>query len=327
MINIDNILPKEQINDLSDFEKMIMKWTAFDHYCPSIKAEVIWDMMLSEFIVDMVEYAYGKKYGEQYTADNFYLLAKEFPIKSEEDDHTMQKDSDDDKKQKDSLSCSKVDYLVAFEADIDKKVILVELKTTPGSFSPKQLERYKNCDVEKLFDFYNKLISKKVNPNQFAKDPLKWEGSEKYTGQITYMFHQFSQFHGETGTMAISPSSFITRMKKMYKGMELFYLYVERVKTKGSEGTKDAYNLSVQMEVKNLKSNGENSAQEDKYVIYDSNHKNSPDDILEFMKGKYGKDSPKVKSWKTFCKLIDAVNNYKRDFEKRKKVYETYHRD
>ena len=318
MININNILPKD--NELTDFEKMIMKWTAFDHFCPSIKAEVIWDMMLSEFVVDMVSYTYRKKYGEQYTADNFYLLAKEFPIKSEEDDDT---------KQKDSLSCSKVDYLVAFEADKtseddNKKVILVELKTTPGSFSPKQLERYKNCDVKKLFDFYDKLISKKVKLNQFAKDPLKWEGSEKYTGQITYMFHQFRQFHGETGTMKDFPSSFIKTMQNMYKGMELFYLYVERVKTKGSEGTKDAYNLSVQMEVKKLEGN---DAQVGKYMIYDSNHKNLPDDFLEFITGKYGKDSSKVKSWKTFCKLIDAVNNYKTDFEEKKQKYEPYHRD
>ena len=58
MININNILPED--NELTDFEKMIMKWTAFDHYCPSIKAEVIWDMMLSEFIVDMVAYSYNQ---------------------------------------------------------------------------------------------------------------------------------------------------------------------------------------------------------------------------------------------------------------------------
>lgn len=317
MINSNNNLYED--NGLTDFEKMIMKWTAFDHYCPSIKAEVIWDMMLSEFIVDMVAYAYREKYGKQYKANNFYLLAKEFPIKSEEEEN--EKQEDDNKKQKDSLSCSKVDYLIAFEEDNtpEKKVILVELKTTPGSVSRKQLERYKNCDVKKLFDFYNELIKKKVNRKIFEKSPLQWAGSEKYTGQITYMFHQFKQFHREGGNMTELPSSFINRLKEMYTGMELFYLYVERVKTQ-------TYNLSVQMEIKELKKKDENGTSETRYVFYDSSNKKLNHNFFEFMKEKYGEDSSKINAWNTFCKLIDKVNNYKNDFEEMKKIYEPNNR-
>lgn len=332
MININKVLPEE--NELTDFEKMIMKWTAFDHYCPSIKAEVIWDMMLSEFIADMVAYAYRDKEGKQYTADHFYLLAKEFPIKSEE------------KEKKNPFSSSKVDYLVAFEAEDDKKVILVELKTTPGSFNKKQQKLYEKCDAEKLFEFYDELINEKVTSKRF-KEPLKWEGSEKYTSQIIYMFHQFKQFQERKGDMKESlecinqntkhkfHSSFIKTLYDRYKTVELFYLYVDRVKDSIDKG----YYLTVQMErvqSPNLNDKNVNSEQKDddnkKFVIYDSKKKKSPDEFMKIIDGKsVHNDSnagvDKITAWETFCKLIDAVNNYKTDFEETKKEYESYHRN
>lgn len=324
MININNILLEEQINDLSDFEKMIMKWTVFDHYCPSIKAEVIWDMMLSEFIVDMVEYTYNRINSKKYPQDDFYLLAKEFPIEAK----------------KDSLRAAKADYLVASKRD--KKVIIVELKSTPGSFSPSQSVRYERCKPKEMLEFYKKLISMEVGPSlYYEKEPLEWAKSQKYAGQIMYMFQQYSE---ATGTKVSVPvkfqddrrsdvkrfhSAFIEQLEREYVNLDLIYLYVvpKKANSKSSDNSredKDAGDLCVRMEVKKVyRESEDNVSKEGKCLIYSVENR----DFEKYLKKQGQEGINKLNAWKTFCKLIDAVNNYKTDFEKTKKKYEPYHRD
>jgi hypothetical protein len=56
---------------------MVKDWTVSDYRTPKIKAEVIVDMLISEFIEEIVAYGvYGK---EAYTK-KLKLIAKEFPI-------------------------------------------------------------------------------------------------------------------------------------------------------------------------------------------------------------------------------------------------------
>lgn len=326
MININNILPKD--NELTDFEKMIMKWTAFDHYCPSIKAEVIWDMMLSEFIVDMVAYAYrenDKDNKKKYTVDDFYLLAKEFPIETN----------------KDSLRAAKADYLVASKKD--NKIIIVELKSTPGSFSPGQLMRYRDCIPEKMFDFYNALISQEVGPSLYnKKEPLEWADSQKYAGQITYMYQQYrTATNEEEVSVSKKPtdddrrsylkrfhSVFISKLKEQYVNLDVIYLYVvleEPDTTNCSNGNvKPTRELSINMNVEKVYRSPKGNEQDNKQdnsscTIYPNN------EFMNFLSNnKEGIN--KKKAWETFCKLINAVNHYKNDFEEMKKIYEPNNR-
>lgn len=320
--NNKNLLENDELHD---FEKMIMKWTTFDHYCPSIKAEVIWDMMLSEFIVDMVAYAYRKIYGEQYTADNFYLLAKEFPIEVK----------------KDSLRAAKADYLVA--SKVDKKIIIVELKSTLGSFSQDQSVRYERCKPKEMFEFYKKLISKEVGSSlYYEKEPLEWKNSQKYAGQIMYMYQQYCNRVTGTNNVALEEdkddrrsnvkrfhSAFIEKLEEEYVNLDLIYLYVvpQKANAKSSVNSregKDAGDLCVRMEVKKVYRESEENVEIKDIEIYPEG-KEAFVNYLSVNQGQEGIN--KVAAWETFCKLIDTVNNYKIDFEETKKEYEPYHRD
>lgn len=323
MININKILLED--NRLTDFEKMIMKWTAFDHYCPSIKAEIIWDMMLSEFIVDMVAYAYTEKDKEEYTADDFYLLAKEFPLETK----------------KDSLRAAKADYLVASKKD--NKIIIVELKSTLGSVSPVQSTRYEECIPKEMFDFYDALISQEVGPSLYnKKEPLEWAESQKYAGQITYMYQQYRAATNEEEISVPEKSikdrrsdvkrfhsAFISKLKEQYVNLDLIYLYVvpQKANAKSSVNSregKDAGDLCVRMEVKKVYRESEENAEIKDIEIYPK----EKEAFMNYLRVKQGQEGiNKVAAWETFCKLIDTVNNYKTDFEETKKEYEPYHRN
>lgn len=119
----------------TDFYNMVKEWTSSDYCTPGIKAEVILDMLISDFIGDLLQFHYnnGKK---------AILLSKEYPIKIYEENNRN----------------AKVDYLVCVE---DTKLVLVELKTTNDSFSDEQEYRIKQAvrsGAKSLIDFYNKIV-------------------------------------------------------------------------------------------------------------------------------------------------------------------------
>jgi len=55
------------------FYNMVEKWTVSDYRTQKIKAEVLVDMLISEFIEEIVYYKLGKD-------EKAILIAKEFPI-------------------------------------------------------------------------------------------------------------------------------------------------------------------------------------------------------------------------------------------------------
>lgn len=118
----------------TDFYDMVKEWTVSDYCTPGIKAEVILDMLISDFIGDLLQFYYN---GKKVT-----LLLKEFPIKIYEEKNLN----------------AKVDYLVCVE---DAKLVLVELKTTNDSYRDKQECRMKQVvgnGAKSLIDFYNKIV-------------------------------------------------------------------------------------------------------------------------------------------------------------------------
>jgi hypothetical protein len=271
--------------------------------------EVIWDMLLSEFIPDILAYAVPKMKGQKISESTFYLLAKEFPIKVSEDI--------------DYLRSAKADYLVA--DDSEKKIIIVELKTT-NSENKEQLNRYLNCTVKDLFSekHYEKLITSKVKNSLYGKDPLKWKHSEKYASQITYMYNQirdtkfkadvveavggkvydnYEQFHRE----------FIRRLRARYSSVDVYYLYVAREKAvKGNDSCK----FSVRLQKREKEETDEKRKQNTITIYSPEDEKGSEDDKDKFEKKLEGS---KLEAWKHLEIMIDAVYNYSKDFDEKKK--------
>lgn len=119
----------------ADFYTMVKEWTVSDYCTPGIKAEVILDMLISDFIGDLLQFHYNEK--------KVTLLLKEFPIKICEENYLN----------------AKVDYLVCVE---DAKLVLVELKTTNDSYSNEQECRMQHVvknGAKSLIDFYNKIVN------------------------------------------------------------------------------------------------------------------------------------------------------------------------
>lgn len=119
----------------TDFYNMVKEWTSSDYCTPGIKAEVILDMLISDFIGDLLQFHYNNE-------KKVTLLLKEYPIKIYEENNRN----------------AKVDYLVCVE---DAKLVLVELKTTNDSFSDEQEDRMKQAvrrGAKSLIDFYNEIV-------------------------------------------------------------------------------------------------------------------------------------------------------------------------
>ncbi|MCM1167193.1 MAG: hypothetical protein NC299_16000 [Lachnospiraceae bacterium] len=118
---------------ITDFFEMVKYWTVSDYKTPGIKAEVILDMLISDFVEDLLAYHFKK--------EKTALLAKELPIRINE-----------------SNLNAKVDYLAAVGS---KKLVLVELKTANESYSAPQNKRMenaaKNGTAEKLIEFYRSI--------------------------------------------------------------------------------------------------------------------------------------------------------------------------
>lgn len=144
------------------FYKLVKDWTVSDYFTPGVKAEVIIDMLISEFVEDLIgSHYWGDMQGEHQVT----LLMKEFPIRTNEENNLN----------------AKVDYLVSVDWE---KLVLVELKTTDDSFDKNQLERTKaavNTNVQDLIDFYNRIMGLKGQNTldhkkyQYACDKFKFE--------------------------------------------------------------------------------------------------------------------------------------------------------
>lgn len=133
------------------FFEMVKKWTISDYKTPGIKAEVILDMLISDFIGDLLSYHLKEK---------MTLLTKEFPIPTNEDNYLN----------------AKVDYLACTE----NKMLLVELKTANDSYDRIQNERMREIigkySSDSLIGFYKDICNLK---NGNSSDSKKYKYSQK----------------------------------------------------------------------------------------------------------------------------------------------------
>lgn len=128
---------------ITNFFDMIKEWTASDYCTPGIKAEVILDMLISDFVGDLLTHRCKEK---------AVLLTKELPIWISDESNRN----------------AKVDYLVA----IGKKLLLVELKTTSDSYCSTQNCRMNDVlseGAKGILDFYKKIASLNLKGSAKAK--------------------------------------------------------------------------------------------------------------------------------------------------------------
>ena len=126
-----------------DIANLLIKWLRNDYHTPKVKAEVIIDMLVSEFVTGMID---QKIKG----SSEAVLLAKEFPIKgySEENGRFEARKN---------AQSPAVDYLVKK----GETLYLVELKTDPKSFEHEQIFRMlmtRESGSEQMFKHYADVL-------------------------------------------------------------------------------------------------------------------------------------------------------------------------
>lgn len=184
------------------FYNLIKFWTLNDFCTPNIKAEVIFDMLLSPFITDIVKEGMNSN-------GRFVLLAKEFPLKVYENNKGP-----------------KVDYLLMDDSTND--LYLVELKTDNNSFNKKQysiyLETQKNSDIGENFC---RIIKDNTQERYYENFGLvtNVKGSNKYIRMLKQMAKILDgRISGNIA--ALSKEELAEAIKEFLKGQTIHLVYV-----------------------------------------------------------------------------------------------------
>ena len=181
-----------------DFFEMVKKWTVNDYRTQGIKSEVIIDMLISEFVEEILAYGLVINVDDK---SKIKLLAKEFPVKLGEK----------------YIKNAKASYLLSDE--INKKIYLTELNTNawnfPGRDDREQLTALVSAEddgVAKLWDFFFKVLDRHI------KRPT--EESRKYF----YTLHKLIDGIGLLPSMRMSELE--REVKKAFAGYELTIIYL-----------------------------------------------------------------------------------------------------
>ena len=189
-------------NKYETFYNLIKFWTLNDFCTPNIKAEVIFDMLLSPFITDIVKEGMNSN-------GRFVLLAKEFPLKVYENNKGP-----------------KVDYLLMDDSTND--LYLVELKTDNNSFNKKQysiyLETQKNRDIGENFC---RIIKDNTQERYYENFGLvtNVKGSNKYIRMLKQMAKILDgRISGNIA--ALSKDELAEAIREFLKGQTIHIVYV-----------------------------------------------------------------------------------------------------
>ena len=189
-------------NKYEIFYNLIKFWTLNDFCTPNIKAEVIFDMLLSPFITDIVKEGMNSN-------GRFVLLAKEFPLKVYENNKGP-----------------KVDYLLMDDSTND--LYIVELKTDNNSFNIKQyntyLETQKNSDIGENFC---RIIKDNTQERYYENFGLvtNVKGSNKYIRVLKQMAKILDgRISGNIA--ALSKDELAEAIREFLKGQTIHIVYV-----------------------------------------------------------------------------------------------------
>ena len=169
-------------NKYEIFYNLIKFWTLNDFCTPSIKAEVIFDMLLSPFITDIVKNGINSN-------GHLVLLAKEFPLKASQNnkgpkvDYLLMDDST-----KDNNKGPKIDYLLM--DDSTGELYIVELKTDNNSFDTEQYNKYsKTQENGDIGENFCKIIKDNTQERYYSnfRKVTNVKGSNKYIRMLCQM--------------------------------------------------------------------------------------------------------------------------------------------
>ena len=137
------------------FYEMVKKWTVSDYRTQKIKAEVIVDMLISDYIEEIMSQSLGK---------DIKLIAKEFPIA-----RIGQASIENESVASSNRQYASVDFLMSGNESGKPTLYLVELKTSDDSMDGVQLwNMLWTCEQgsESLYNrFYDIIINYGVNDN------------------------------------------------------------------------------------------------------------------------------------------------------------------
>jgi hypothetical protein len=149
-----------------NFAEMIQKWMKYDYCTPGIKSEVIIDMLISEFIEEIVWFGAAKQDGTE--KKDIELITKEFPFACH---------PGGDKRN------FKADYLLADHKN--NVMYVVELKTSRDSISKEQCNKYNDLKDKQFEPCLNFLQDSLINEYRYkdGRDRAATEvyGSRKYS--------------------------------------------------------------------------------------------------------------------------------------------------
>lgn len=189
-------------NKYEIFYNLIKFWTLNDFCTPNIKAEVIFDMLLSPFITDIVKEGMNSN-------GRFVLLAKEFPLKVYKNNKGP-----------------KVDYLLMDDSTSD--LYLVELKTDNNSFNKKQysiyLETQKNSDIGENFCRIIKDNTQEIYYNNFGM-VTNVKGSNKYI-RMLYQMAKILDGRISGNPSNLSKEELAEEIRDFLKGQTIHIVYV-----------------------------------------------------------------------------------------------------
>ena len=189
-------------NKYEIFYNLIKFWTLNDFCTPNIKAEVIFDMLLSPFITDIVKEGMNSN-------GRFVLLAKEFPLKVYQNNKGP-----------------KVDYLLMGDSTSD--LYLVELKTDNNSFNKKQysiyLETQKNSDIGENFC---RIIKDNTQERYYENFGLvtNVKGSNKYI-RMLYQMAKILDGRISGNPSNLSKEELAEEIRDFLKGQTIHIVYV-----------------------------------------------------------------------------------------------------
>ena len=160
--------------DYKAFYEMVKKWTVNDYRTQKIKAEVIVDMLISEYIEDIVSQSLSLR-------KKVKLIAKEFPI-ARVGQFPIKKMGDTFSKRQ----YASVDFLMSGE-DSNKSVIyLVELKTSDDSLDGLQLWNMLWTCEQRSNSLYNRFYDIIINYG------IKCHGNELSTKKYQYTLSKYA---------------------------------------------------------------------------------------------------------------------------------------
>ena len=232
-----------------NFFEMVKKWTVNDYRTQGIKSEVIIDMLISEFVEEIVAFGLNVDVNDK---SKIKLLAKEFPIKLGEK----------------YIKNAKSSYLLS--DDVNKKIYLTELNTNawnfPGKDDKEQLSSLVTAEDEgvlKLWEFFFKVLDRHI------KRPT--EESRKYF----YTLHKLIDGIGLLPSMKMSELE--KEVKRAFSGYELTIVYISMppidIEEKSYTDGRKLYKVMSVIHLKNLLDNPDEFnmyMSEDKVSIWES---------------------------------------------------------